>query len=323
MSRISKRSFVLASLALLAGGVMAQGFPDRPLKLVIPYAPGGPTDVLGRAVAEHLGRVLKQSVVVENRAGAGGIVAMTAVAKAPADGYTLLLGDMNLAVGGALHKSLPYDPVKDFTPIGMIATAPMLMLVPPDSTARTAEEYVTMAKATPGKLSYASAGIGSPTHLAAEVLKTRYGLDITHVPYSGSGPALTAVAAGHASLIFTGLSGARPLIDCAKLRPLAITGDKRSAALPNVPTLQEAGVTLPELSVGSWWGLLGPAGMPPAVTDQLGRALRSALATPEMKERLNALNFTQPAADTDFRRWVANEARTWTAVLQRAGIRPE
>jgi tripartite-type tricarboxylate transporter receptor subunit TctC len=321
MSSITKRAFLCGALALAAGAAFAQGYPDRPVKLVIPYAPGGPTDVLGRAVAEQLGRTLKQSVVVENRAGAAGIIAMGAVAKSAPDGYTLLLGDMNLAVAPALHKTLPFDPVKDFTPIGMIATAPMLMLVPTESPARNAQQYI--ARARSGQLAYASAGIGSPTHLAAEVLKVRYDLDITHVPFQGSGPALTAVAAGQASLIFTGLSGAKPLIDAGKLRPLAITGEQRSPVLPDVPTLKEAGVTLPELSVGSWWGLLAPAGLPQPLNDQIAQALKAALATPELKERLKQLNFTQPPEGTDFRRWVANEAGTWTAVLHKAGIRPE
>jgi tripartite-type tricarboxylate transporter receptor subunit TctC len=323
MPSITKRAFLCGAFSLATAGAFAADFPDRPLKLVIPYAPGGPTDVLGRLVAEHLGRVLKQAVVVENRAGAAGIVAMGAVAKAAPDGYTLLLGDMNLAVSPALHKSLPFDPVKDFTPIGMIATAPMLMLVPSASPVQTAQEYIAFAKNEAGKAAYASAGIGSPTHLAAEVLKTRHGLDITHVPFQGSGPALTALASGQTSLMFTGLSGAKPLIDAGKLKPLAITGEQRSPVLPKVPTLKEAGVNLPELSVGSWWGVLGPAGLPPALANQISQALTAAVSTTEFKERLTALNYTQAPAGTDFRRWVAGEASTWTSVLQKAGIRPE
>jgi tripartite-type tricarboxylate transporter receptor subunit TctC len=279
--------------------------------------------VLGRLVAEHLGRVLKQSVVVENRAGAAGIVAMTTVARSPADGYTLLMGDMNLAVAPAMHKSLNFDPVKDFTPIGMIATAPMLMLVPPTSPVQNAQEYIAQAKANAGKLAYASAGIGSPTHLAAEVLKMHYGLEVTHVPFQGSGPALTALAAGQTSLMFTGLSGAKPLIDAGRLRPLAITGDQRSPMMPNVPTLKEAGVALPELKLGSWWGLLAPANLPADVSKELAQALNTALASSEFKERLAALNYSPVPAGTDFRHWVASEADTWKGVLQKAGIRPE
>jgi tripartite-type tricarboxylate transporter receptor subunit TctC len=323
MWKLTKRAFLGGMLAFAAAGAFAADFPDHPIKLVIPYAPGGPTDVLGRVVAESMGRVLKQTVVVDNRAGAGGLVAMKLVAKSKADGYTLLLGDMNLAVAPAMHKNLGFDPVNDFTPIGMIATAPMLMLVPASSPVHSAQEFVTLAKGKDAGLAYASAGIGSPTHLAAEVLKTRYGLDITHVPFQGSSPALSALAAGQTARMFTGLSGAQPLVDAGKLRPLAITGNQRSPVMPNVPTLKEAGLTLPELSVGSWWGLLGPAGLPAPVADQLAKALEAAMASPEVKSRLATLNFTEAPADTDFRGWVGREAKTWSAVLQKAGIHPE
>ena len=323
MWSITKRAFVCGALALAAGSSFAADYPDHPVKLVIPYGAGGPTDVLGRVLAESLGRVLKQPVVVENKAGAAGIVAMTQVSRAKADGYTLLLGDMNLAVSPALHRSLAFDPVKDFTPIGMVATAPMLMLVPSSSPAKTAQEYVAFAKAQSGKLAYASAGVGSPTHLAAEVFKARYGLEITHVPFQSSGPALTSVAAGETSLMFTGLSAAKPLVDSGRLRPLAITGDHRAPELPNVPTLKEAGIPLPELAVGSWWGLLAPAGLPPSIASALSHALQAALASPELKARLTTLNYTQAPAGTDFRTWVAQEARTWGAVMEKAGIRPD
>lgn len=323
MFNIIKRALVLGALALASNASFAATFPDRPIKLVIPYAPGGPTDVLGRVVAEHLGRVLKQSVIVDNKSGAAGLIAMGQVAKAKADGYTLLLGDMNLAVAPALYKSLSFDPVEDFTPIGMIATAPMLMLVPSTSTAKSAQEYVALAKAQSGKIAYSSAGIGSPTHLATEVFKAHYGLDITHIPFQGSGPALTSLASGDTTLMFTGLSGAKPLVDAGKLRALAITGDQRSPTLPNVPTLKQAGIALPELSVGSWWGLLAPASLPAEVVEQIRKALSAALAAPELQARLTALNYTQAPASTDFRAWIAREATTWTAVMKKAGIRPE
>lgn len=323
MPTISKRIFIAATLALATAGAFASSYPERPVKLVIPYAPGGPTDVLGRLVADQLGQVLKQPVVVENKAGAAGLLAMGQVAKARADGYTLLLGDMNLAVAPALNKNLPFDPVKDFAPIGMIATAPMLMLVPASSPVKTAQEFMALAKAQSGKLSYASAGIGSPTHLAAEVFKARFGLDVTHIPYQGSGPAMTSVASGDTSLMFTGLSGARPLVEAGKLRAIAITGNQRSPLMPNVPTLEQAGIALPELSVGSWWGLLAPAGMPAELSEQLSEALRATLGTPAVQERLIALNYTHAAAGTDFGTWVAKETTTWTGVMKNAGISSE
>lgn len=323
MHPITKRLVVGGALALAASTALAATFPDRPVKLVIPYAPGGPTDVLGRVVAEHLGRVLKQSVVVDNKAGAAGLVAMGQVAKTRPDGYTLLLGDMNLAVAPALYKNLAFDPVKDFSPVGLIATAPMLMLVPAASPVGSAQDYVAHAKSRAGNIAYASAGVGSPTHLAAEVFKARYSLDITHVPFQGSGPALTSLAAGDTSLTFTGLSGAKPLVDAGKLRPLAITGEQRSPVLPQVPTLKEAGVAMPELAVGSWWGLLAPAGLPKDLAEQLRKALAAALAAPELQARLASLNYTQAPAGTDFGAWIAREATTWKGVMEKAGIQPE
>ena len=322
MSNITRRGFIGGTLALAASVSHASGYPERSISLVIPYAPGGPTDVLGRVVAEYLGRALKQTVVADNKSGAGGLLAMEQVARAKADGYTLLLGDMNLAVSPALHKRLSFDPVKDFTPIGMIATAPMLMLVPSGSPVKTAQDYVAFAKDRPSEATYGSAGIGSPPHLAVEVLKTEYGLDITHVPFQGAGPALTALASGVVTLMFTGLSGAKPLVDSGKLRALAITGNQRSPELPDVPTLAEAGLKLPALSVGSWWGILAPAGLPEQVAGQLKQALQAALATPELKTRLSTLNYMQAPAGTDFRSWVAHERSTWTGVLQKAGIQP-
>lgn len=319
----AKRALVGIALGLISSTGVAANYPDQPIRLVIPYAAGGPTDVLGRMVAEQLGREFDQSVIVENKAGAAGLVAMGQIARAKPDGYTLLMGDMNLAVSPALHKNLSFDPVKDFTPIEMIATAPMLMLVPVSSPAKTAQEYVALAKAEPGKFAYASAGIGSPTHLATEVLKERYGLDLTHIPYQGAGPALTSLAAGDTGLMFTGLSAAKPLVEAGKLRALAITGDKRSPVMPDVPTLKEANIDLPELSVGSWWGILTPAGVSPEVAAQLKGGLNKALASPELKARLSKLNYTQPPEGTDFSDWIAKETGTWTAVMKKAGIQPE
>lgn len=323
MLKMINRAFVCGALAMLAGTASAATYPDKPIKLVIPYAPGGPTDVLGRIVAERLGRVLKQPIVIENKSGAAGLIAMDQVAKATPDGYTLLLGDLNLAVSPALNASLRFDPVKDFAPIGMIATSPMLMLVPSVSPITSAQEFVAFAKENPGKVSYGSAGVGSPTHLAAEVLKGRLGSDMVHVPYQGSGPALNSLAAGDTSLLFTSLSSAKPLVDAGRIRPLAITGNQRSPVMPDVPTLEEAGVLLPELAVGSWWGLLAPAGVSADVSSTLSQALNTALSDPDIATKLAGLNYTKAPSGTDFGKWVVSEADTWTAVIKKAGIRSE
>ncbi|TCP06203.1 Bug family tripartite tricarboxylate transporter substrate binding protein [Caldimonas thermodepolymerans] len=315
---------LLAATALWGAGAAAQGYPERTVRLVIPYAPGGPTDVLGRALAEQLGRELKQSVVAENRPGGGGVIAMSEVARATPDGYTLLLGDINLSVSPALHKSLPFDPSTSFTHIGMAANAPMLVLVPANSPITDMKDLVRRAKEAPGTIAYAHGGVGSPTHLGPEVFQSRYQLKLISVPYKSSGESLTAVAAGHAQVVFTGLSAAKGLLDGGKVRALAVAGRQRSPVLPQVPTMAEAGVPLPELDVGSWWGLLGPANLPPAIVTRLHAALQGALSSPELSQRLAMLNFTRATGGPDeMREWVATETRVWGDVLRNAGIRPE
>lgn len=324
MIQMTRRMALLAFTALASLGAAAQTYPERPIKLVIPYAPGGPTDVLGRALAEQLGQELKQSVVAENRPGAGGVIAMSEVARAAPDGYTLLLGDLNLSVSPALHKSLPYDPAKSFTPIGMAAYAPMLVLVPASSPVTDLKDLLRRAKEAPGTVAYAHAGIGSPTHLGPEVFQRRYGVKLISVPYKSSGESLTALAAGHVQVVFTGMSAAKGLLDGGKVRALAIAGKQRSPVLPHVPTMAEAGVPLPEVDIGSWWGLLGPAGLPAAVTHKLNAALQAALASPALSQRLATLNFTRAVSGPDeLRDWISKETQIWGEVLREAGIRPE
>jgi tripartite-type tricarboxylate transporter receptor subunit TctC len=252
------------------------------------------------------------------------VVAMSEVARSAPDGYTLMLGDINLSVSPALHKSLTFDPAKSFTPIGFVATAPMLVLVQQNSPVNSVRNLVAQAKASPGILAYAHGGVGSPTHLGPEVFKARTGIDVISVPYKSAGEALTAVAAGHAQIVFTGMSAARGLIDAGKLKPIAITGSQRSLVLPSVPTMAESGVPMPELDVGSWWGVLGPANMPAAITSQLHSTLRAALASPEFAGRLTTMNFTAGSGNPeDLQAWIAKEATTWASVLRRAGIKPE
>lgn len=322
-------AYTAIGLTLFAAGfsgqwAVAKSYPDHAIRLIVPYGPGGPTDVLARLVAEHMGRALKESIIVMNKPGGGGVVAMMEVTRSASDGYTLLLGDINLSVSPALHKSLPFNPEKSFTSIGFVATAPMLVLVSQSSPLQSIKDLVAQAKAHPGSLSYAHGGIGSPTHLGPEVFKARLGLDITPVPYKSSGEALTAVAGGHGQLVFTGLSAAQGLIDSGKLKPIAITGLTRSVALPSVPTLAEEGVPLPELDVGSWWGLLGPPNMSPAITHRLHAALQEALQSPEFSDRLKAINFSAGSGTPqELQTWIRNETEVWPSVLEGAGIVPE
>jgi tripartite-type tricarboxylate transporter receptor subunit TctC len=323
---LGRRAWLLACLLALEGGKLASAaaYPDRPIKLVIPYAAGGPTDVLGRLVGQKLAERLKQAVVIENRPGSGAAVGFAAVAKAVPDGYTLLLGDINLAVNPFLYKSLPYDAQKELAPIGLVASAPLVMLVSQNSPARSLQDLMALAKADPGKLTFGSAGAGNTTHLSMELFKAKMGLDIVHVPYKGANPALNDLVAGHVSMMVTGLSGAKSLVEAGKLRALAITGDKRAAVWPQVPTFAEAGAPLPEMKVGSWWGLFAPAGTPSEIVGELSQALNQSLSSADLLQRLRELNI-EPMAGTpkELERWVSAEMGTWSQVIKRSGIQPE
>ena len=304
--------------------VLAQAWPAKPVKLIIPYAAGGPTDILGRVISQPLGEALGQAIVIENRPGVGAIVGAQAVAKAPADGYTLLLGDINLSVNPALYKTLPYDAKMELAPVSMVAAAPLVLVVNAGSSYGTLADLVAAARKNPGKVTFGSAGAGNTTHLVPELLKASQNIEATHVPYKGAGPAVIDLASGQIDFVISGLSGVQALVAAGKLRALAITGDKRANVMPLVPTFAEAGVPLPEAKLGSWWGILVPTGTPPAIIAQLNQAIAKALASPDTKARLTAQNI-EPMASTPpfFADWIKSETDRWTSVLQRAQIKPE
>jgi tripartite-type tricarboxylate transporter receptor subunit TctC len=251
MTMIRRRQLLaFASTMAVAGPALAQSFPERPVRVVVPFGPGGGTDNLVRILEPHLRAALDQPVVIENRAGAGGTIGADLVARAPADGYSVVVVDSSFAINPSLFPQLPYDSARDFTPVSLLATGPVILLAHPGAPMRTLQELVTQAKAQPGRFSYASGGNGASTHLAGELLKLVAGIDLVHVPYRGTGPATTDVVAGHVPLMFNGISAARPHVDSGRLRALAVTGDRRAAALPDVPTFAEAG--LPDVTASTY-----------------------------------------------------------------------
>ncbi len=314
-------------LAAISMETLAQAYPTRAIRLVIPFAPGGPTDILGRVTAQKLSEILPEPVVVENRGGGGGMIAHAAVAKAAADGYTLLFSDIvaGYAVNPVLFpKTIQYNPRTDFTAIGNVASGAVFLYVSASLPVRNVQELIALAKSKPGELSFGSAGAGHfPTHIGSELFKMKNGLDILHVPYKGAGPALVDVSAGRLSFVMTtGVAAAKPFLDSGKVRALALTGERRAAALPDVPTFTEAGSRLPEMADGSVWGVVGPAGLARSIVVKLNEAINQALAAPEVQARFASLNMdAMPGTPEDFSRLLNETMETWTQVLKRANIK--
>ena len=261
----------------------AQSYPDRPIKLVVPFAPGGATDILGRLLATSLGERLGQPVVVENRPGAGTVVAGALVAKAPPDGYTLLLGaSTTLTLNPVIRNPLPYDPLRSFTPLGLVADMGLVLVAHNETPARTLPELVALAKADPDKLSYGSFGTGSSVHFGGEMLKTATGMRMVHVPFNGSSPSLTALMGGQVQVAVDTVVATTPLIKAGKIRPIAALGPQRLALLPQVPTVAESGY--PGFAMDTWFAFLAPAGLPAPIQKKLEKALADTMAEPAMKK---------------------------------------
>jgi len=282
-----RRLIILACCALIALPAYAQDYPRRPVRLVVPFPPGGGNDIVARAVAQELGKSLGQQFVVDNRAGAGGAVGADLAARSPADGYTLFLGGVGShVVNPSLHATLSYDPIRDFAPVTLIASAPSVLVVNPSLQATSIAEFTALAKANPGKLNYASNGNGSSAQLAAVLYESMAGVRMVHVPYKGVAPALVDLMSGEVQLMFGTLVAILPHIKAGRLRALAVTGRNRSALLPEVPTLAESG--LPGYEAGSWYGILAPAGTPSAIVGRLNAEINNAIWQPEVRERLAA-----------------------------------
>lgn len=311
---------VLAATALLAGTASAAGYPERPVTIVVAFAPGGNVDATARAIGPALSKALGQPVVIDNRAGGGGTIGSTLVARAKPDGYTLMVGSTATnATAPAMLKAAAYDPVKSFTAIGGISTTPSVVVVAPKTTARTYQQLVEQSRAQPQGFSMGSPGTGSLNHLTTELLKQKTGLNATHIPYKGAGPALSDLLGSQLDAMVDQLSSSAPFIKDGRLRAIAQTGAQRSPVLPDVPTLREQGVEGVDVAV--YTGLFAPVGLPRDVEQKLVKALGEALQDADVQQRLAAQGSERIAMDQPaFARYVADEARRWSEVIRTAGI---
>ena len=296
-------------------------YPEKPVKLVIPFPPGGSNDVVGRYIAAELGKRLDKTVIVENVGGAGGLIGTGMVAEAPPDGYTLLLISVAFAFNPALYKT-PYDPATGFTPVAMLGSGPVVVAINPKVPASSVRDLIAMAKDKPGQLNYASAGVGSFQHLAAELFKREAGVDIVHVPFKGGGPAMMDVIAGNTQVAVGSLAQMVPQIKGGKLKALAVGSRERIPAIPDVPTLSEAG--LPGYEATNWWGIVAPAGTPRPIVERLHKELTAVIASSETRKRFEAEGAdAMPMSSADFGRFINTEIAKWARVVKDAGIKAE
>ena len=321
--RSSRRTVLVVLLLGIASGAglgpaFAQPFPSRPIRLVVPFPPGGPTDIVARPLAQMLGESLKQSVIVDNRGGAGGLIGADLVAKSPPDGYTLLMGTVGTnAINGALYRKLPYDPVRDFTPITLVASAPIAVVVNPRAGIASVKDLIAQAKSNPGKMSFGSAGNGTPGHLTGEMFATAAGVSLQHVPYKGSAPAITDLLGNQIPMMFDPLQSVIQHVRSGKLRALAISGRNRSPALPDVPTLGEAGVK--DFESTAWWAVFGPANMPAEIARTLRNEIERIVRSDAFEQKLGNLGVqpsTEPLSLAEFQK---TEVARWAKAVRDSG----
>jgi len=321
-ARMPKGLALGAALFLAATAVMAQGYPSRPVRFVVPYAPGGSTDTLARSIGTKLSDLLGQQVVVDNRPGANGDIGMTLVARAPADGYTVVLGYIaNLGIGPSLYAKMPYDPVKDFASITQVAGASNIFVIHPSLPARNFKEFIAYAKANPKKVTFASAGVASVGHLTGELLNDMAGIDMLHVPYKGSGQAISDLVGGHVKVMISGMASTLPHVRSGKLIGIVTTGAKRTPATPDIPTIGE---TYPGFESSSWFGVLGPAGMPKPVVMRLNADIHKSLQDPAVAKRLANVGFEITYGTPEqFAAYIQSEIKKWAKVVKASGAKPE
>ena len=319
------RTLLIATLTCLAYSTSAyaqQAYPSKPIRFISPFAPGGGNDIISRAVAHKLSENVKQQVIVDNRPGANGIIGTELAARSAPDGYTVVLIPSGHAVNASLHRKLPYDSIKDFTPITLVGSSPLILAVHPSLPVKNVKGLVAFAKARPGQLTYGSAGIGSSGHLGGALFEVLTGAKMVHVPYKGMSLAITDVIAGQVSLVFGTSASVMQHARSGRMRALATTGARRAAALPDLPTVAEAGV--PGYEAGLWYGFVGPARIPPDIVRRLNSEIVSVLKSPEVRERLASQGVeATPTTPEEFGRLLVSDLERWAKVVQRAGIRLE
>ena len=316
------RNGVLAAMLVSSGFAVAQTYPTKPIRFIAAFPAGGPSDIVARAMAKRMSEVLGQPVIVDNRTGAGGNIGAEAVAKAPPDGYTVLLGGSYVIIAPALYLKPPFDPIRDFAPIGLIVSNQYVLVIHPSVPARSVRDLIKVAKAQPGKLNYASTGPGSPPRLAGELFKSMAGVDMVNISYKGATPALIDMIGGHIDVYFGGISGTLPPIASNKIRPLAVTSTKRSSQLPEIPTVAEA--ALPGYDITTWFGLLAPAGTPREIINKLNAVIIGIVNEKEMTNYLIGQG-VDPVTNTpdQFAAYIKNEVPKFAKIVKAAGITPE
>ena len=325
MTLLRRQFLALAGCAmatpLVAPRARAQAYPSRPVRVLVPVAPGGANDTATRLVMQHLSEAMGQSFYVENQPGGGGNIGMGVAAKAQPEGYALLSAASSFMINPNLYAKIPFDPIKDFAPVTLMCSTTHVVVVHPSVPAKTIQELVALVKASPGKYNFASAGTGTPAHLAGELFKASFGLDLTHVPFGGGGPAMTSVIGGHTPIGFSALSTGAPNIKAGSVRALALMSSKRSPLLPDVPTMAEAGAPGQEADV--MVGILAPAATPREIVEALHRGIVKVIARADVKERMAALGL-EPVADTpeEFAVWIKAEIEKWGKVIRTANLKP-
>ena len=322
MNHLNLRALVVAIAIGFTCGASAQSFPAKPVRLIVPFPPGGGTDVVSRMLGQKLTEMWGQQLIIDNRPGASMMIGHELGTKAPPDGYTLVMSSNNHTINPSVYKTIPYDTVKDFAPVTLVGTSPLVLVVHPSLPVRTTKELIALAKSKKGELTYASSGSGGPLHMAGELFKLRAGIDMTHVPYKGSGPAETDLVGGHVQVLFAGPVSASGHIKAGKMKPLAVTSLKRSRTFPNLPTVSEE--ALPGYEAGIWWGLLAPAATPREVINKLNADFVKVLQMPDTQQKLLSQG-GEPVGSTpeQFQKMIVTEIAQWAKVVKAANIKAD